>query len=326
MRHLERWKRYCLGDGGVYFDRRPETLNALNRSLCREMVRALELSASASNGGGGVNNRDSGVSGDAGVGGDGFDVECVILSTCARLEIILSVDIQSPLSLSSVPSSKPSMTMMISNEEIETLVKTTTAQFLSNQVVSYRRGKRLSFLLHKLLPMVSIFDRPARIVPHRSDNGDLSPTDRQRQKWRLRNIVHPNHDRTRQLTSDFTQQILTALTYESGIEPIARRMCFLATGLLPSHTDPGVSIGDTTNTTATTTAATPTIATDFRPFSARDSHVVAQMKRSAAGASRLLSTRTLRPGFAASAGPPPPRSPGVPSVKLLPIMSQPIIG
>jgi len=89
MRHLERWKRYCLGDGGVYFDQRPKTLTALNSLLCREMVRSFE----------------DGAVDDGAVDVD-VDVECAILSTCARLEIIVSVDLlSSPVPSDSHPAS-----------------------------------------------------------------------------------------------------------------------------------------------------------------------------------------------------------------------------
>eukprot|EP00555_Chaetoceros_dichaeta_P000570 CAMPEP_0198277358 /NCGR_PEP_ID=MMETSP1447-20131203/65808_1 /TAXON_ID=420782 /ORGANISM="Chaetoceros dichaeta, Strain CCMP1751" /LENGTH=257 /DNA_ID=CAMNT_0043972377 /DNA_START=1368 /DNA_END=2142 /DNA_ORIENTATION=- len=61
---------------------------------------------------------------------------------------------------------------------------------------------------------------------------------------------------------------------ENGMDHVARRMCMLAAGLLPSPQE------DKDN-------GTNTITSDFRPFSARDSHVVSQMKRSVEGASRL---------------------------------------
>ena len=90
MRHLERWKRYCLGYGGLYFDQRPRTLTAHNSLLCREVVRAFASGALDSrgdgDGGGGETNEDGPVD---------VDVEYAILSTCARLEIIVSVDLLS---------------------------------------------------------------------------------------------------------------------------------------------------------------------------------------------------------------------------------------
>jgi len=64
------------------------------------------------------------------------------------------------------------------------------------------------------------------------------------------------------------------MNYENGMDNVARRMCMLAAGLLPSPQE------DKDN-------GTNTITIDFRPFSARDSHVVSQMNRSVEGASRL---------------------------------------
>mmetsp|Transcript_4650 Transcript_4650/g.5388 ORF Transcript_4650/g.5388 Transcript_4650/m.5388 type:complete len:152 (-) Transcript_4650:916-1371(-) len=151
MRHLERWKRYCLGDGGVYFDQRPKTLTALNCLLCQEMVRAFGISASLD----GETNENDDVDVDV-------DAECAIISTCARLGIIVSVELPLPsvptsyknstlpstTTATTITTTTPTATTALTNEEIETLVKTTTAQFLSEQVVSYRRDTRLSFSSH----------------------------------------------------------------------------------------------------------------------------------------------------------------------------------
>jgi hypothetical protein len=69
------WKRAALGDGGIYWDQRPKSLLALNSAVAEHVFHRLssynQLSSSMTN------------------------VECAVISTCARFEILLCI--QTPL-------------------------------------------------------------------------------------------------------------------------------------------------------------------------------------------------------------------------------------
>ena len=121
-----------------------------------------------------------------------------------------------------------------------------------------------------------------------------SKTRRRWWQWRrfhpLCQDKHSNHNDEPFTTfqQQFARNLLAVLTYETGIDNVTRRMCRLASGLDPNtrHT----SSSNTGNNTTTPTQMA------FRPFSARDSHVVAQLKRSADGACRLHRLSSITDG------------------------------
>ena len=71
---LLRWKKAALGDGGVYWDQRPKSLVAFNYALAEHISQRLSSQREQ-------NCTDSCNSA----------VECAVISTCARFEILLSV-------------------------------------------------------------------------------------------------------------------------------------------------------------------------------------------------------------------------------------------
>ena len=91
VRHLERWKRYCLGDGGVYFDRRPRTLTELNRRLCHDLLHSLLPFRNHRSDDHHISHDTNSSTASTDMHVD-VDVECAIISTCARLEIIISFE------------------------------------------------------------------------------------------------------------------------------------------------------------------------------------------------------------------------------------------
>jgi len=73
------WKREALGDGGVYWDRRPKSLAALNSALAEHVLYRLTT--------------------DGELKWNVSAVECAVVSTCARFEILLCIQSQEDLSV-----------------------------------------------------------------------------------------------------------------------------------------------------------------------------------------------------------------------------------
>jgi hypothetical protein len=79
-RRIISWKRATLGDGGVYWDKRPKSLNALNQALAEHIFHRLQ---EQENSPGGERSCCS--------------VECAVISTCARFEVVLSAESDVPI-------------------------------------------------------------------------------------------------------------------------------------------------------------------------------------------------------------------------------------
>lgn len=200
---MRRWKTYILGDGGVYFDQRPNSLRELNKHISVSIVNSLL-----------VRYHDSSV-----------QVETTVLSTCARFEVLVSVEMKSL------------------QQEIHPCVRDLVLEIISEQITAFRcktRGKdlnyfyikrRMKYIGFKLLPF-SPRDNPNRIY-----NGNI------RDDW-LEDIQN--------MTCALSQSVVVTREFQD----ICRRLCFMASGLDRQL---------------------------FRPFSARDSHIVSQMKRSLEG-------------------------------------------
>ena len=148
-------------------------------------------------------------------------IECAVLSTCARLEIIFATNCEKEI-----------------HEEGE-IIKAAAADFLAWQISHRHQGRIISFL-KRVLPL-SFVDKPSRI--RRVNESDLNQN--QRRMYEA-------------LVEDLKGQIV----YISGVEEASTRLCLIAAGLLDRKT--------------------------FRPFSARDQHVMKQLKTTLACARGLV--------------------------------------
>ena len=196
---LKSWKQYCLGDGGVYFDQRPNTLNKLNSALCSHIQRELRTLTSQS-----------------------FDLECTVLSTCARFEILFVISSE--------------------NEAIAyeaEMIKTATTDFLAWQI-SHRQHGRIIYFFKRLLPF-SFIDKPSRIGSTNESNLNR----KQQQSYEM-----------------LSKSLQNEIIHVSGIEEVSKRLCLIASGLLDRRV--------------------------FRPFSARDQHVMKQLKTTIACAKGVM--------------------------------------
>jgi len=131
---IKQWKQYCLGDGGVYFDERPETLKALNGLLCKTLTEKLRESERHRFRKNELDATNSTI------------VEIVVLSTCARFEILSVVQYTD--------------SAFISNNAIRDMVQQSILETIVQQI--HYHQSRWSFRIQKKLPF-NVFDRPSRI-------------------------------------------------------------------------------------------------------------------------------------------------------------------
>jgi len=110
-----RWKRAALGDGGVYWDQRPNSLVALNTALAEHAFQCL----SSQNMNGSWNTT----------------IECGVISTCARFEILFSVQ-----------SSTNHASSNITLENRNRILIQAASECLAVQVMGLNRWRRMSWL------------------------------------------------------------------------------------------------------------------------------------------------------------------------------------
>jgi hypothetical protein len=137
---LKRWKNYCLGDGGVYFDERPKALKALNSQLSKRI---------ASDTSHFCEKRNTSL------------IETAVLSTCARFEILV------------VMSRSKSQEDTGVNSNIDDAIKDSLVGALAEQII-FQECKK-SYFLKTLLPF-SVFDKPQRICSNTIGRISKSPS------------------------------------------------------------------------------------------------------------------------------------------------------
>jgi len=212
-KRLKKWKEYCLGDGGVYFDQRPKALKALNALLSMEVMDELQKQLSI----------------DVDSDSHELKVETAVLSTCARFEILVAVESFSD---------KKNHPMVVGD-----IVQKSVVNSLATQITFRRR--RISYLLQNLLPL-SLFDLPSRIR-----TTILSP---------------PKSTKAKVFLHEFNASLMHEIMFTEGVHFVSERLCLIAAGLQDRQI--------------------------FRPFSARDSHVMQQVKRTSDGATRYSTDKT----------------------------------
>jgi hypothetical protein len=219
---LKDWKEYCLGDGGVYFDQRPNALKALNTLLAKEItiqiIRHFELA------------KDD---------WHKFTVETAALSTCARFEILVAVEWKD-LVLDSKDEGRDSSDTIIT---IRNLVNESILSSIARQIMFQQQ--RISYRIQKTLPL-NIFDRPSRIrqgLPENIANGQIHKYD------------------------SCIQSLKDDLLFTGTNHAVIERLCLIAAGLQDRPI--------------------------FRPFSARDSHIMQQLKRTSDGAISFIHENPL---------------------------------
>ncbi len=225
MKQLKRWKYYALGDGGVYFDQRPNTLIALNglildrikNELLSNMFDQYYTYHQCDNDEEKICDNDI-----------KLNIECAVISTCRRFEILLTVEII-----------EERKTKIIG---YKSQIKNIVASCIAEQIICQRRKLQLQ----EILPFLALpLDRPSRIKYKSQEQlsaATLMPS-------RLRNIY-----------DGLKGNIEAEIEVFSGVHDVASRLINMSSGLLERSL--------------------------FRPFSSRDAHIMAQIKRSANGSLR----------------------------------------
>jgi hypothetical protein len=207
---MRAWKEYCLGDGGVYFDQRPKALKALNTLLSMEIATYLQRQ----------------LDGDDYENKNELTVEAAVLSTCARFEILVTVEKYSRIVEANVDDTQPELLLVDSVQQI-------VVNIISEQICFQRRRKR--YMLQTLLPF-TILDLPSRI---------------------RNNIPEPKSSKANTFLHEYSKNLFNEVLITEGVYNVSKRLCMIAAGLQDRPV--------------------------FRPFSARDSHVMQQIKRTADG-------------------------------------------
>jgi len=218
---LKDWKEYCLGDGGVYFDQRPNALKALNTLLAKvvtiQIIRHFDLE------------KDD---------WHKLTVETAVLSTCARFEILVAVELKDLVLVSKNEGRNSGDTIAIRDLVNDAILSSIARQIMFQQ-------QRISYRIQKRLPL-NIFDRPSRIrqdLPIHIENGQND------------------------LYDSYIQSLKDELLFTGTNHAVIERLCLIASGLQDRPI--------------------------FRPFSARDSHIMQQLKRTSDGAISVIHENPL---------------------------------
>ena len=219
IRDVWKWKDIVLGDGRDYFVPRPRALKALSDVL-------------------------------VGIECDKFLVkECAILSNCARMDVLLSLEEVTVINSTCVPhatrTSESSDKLNIQSTA-EEAAKRIVAACLIAQLESFQKQRSVSGALMESIS--SFLDLPGMV-----DASGIVPISKESSDNDINNS--PGESR-------FPQQddLSSLLCGTSSIEEIVKHFCLVASGLAPRASRPGRAVL-------------------FRPFSSRDAHIMLQIKR-----------------------------------------------
>jgi hypothetical protein len=229
VKRLWEWKDDVLGDGRDFFVPRPNTLKKLNQLLTRQITHA---------------------------------TECVVLSNCARFDVIVVVQVQ-----------------VQQHEEEEALfqrVRHQVAQALIQQYTHYNKARqeqkaKTKAKTNSFSPWTVLFfqgsaigigggDNPKRLC---LDPPTLPSDDKHDEDGATCTLVGSSDNNNNSMLIDQNVKTLTDnLQSLRGPESIAHYLCRVATGLQPQGRRPDRQVV-------------------FRPYSSRDAHVMLQLKRTA---------------------------------------------
>lgn len=217
VRRIWEWKDDILGDGRDFFVPRPKTLMALNSLLKRKLPNV---------------------------------EECVVLSNCARFDILLVVAVDNNtnnISTHKVSNDKENKNdISASPDHCEEETRQSMSQILLQQLEYYKLQKKRGNNMLGLASLLDGGDQPTRLWL------DPPPPNN--------NAVNNNGAiKIDQLDAKLLANNLQVL---EGPNTIARYLCRVATGLQPQGRRPDRKVV-------------------FRPFSSRDAHVMLQLKRTA---------------------------------------------
>ena len=235
VRDTWKWKDAVLGDGRDFFVPRPKTLQALQHYLCNVLNKNSNMQLVVN--------------------------EVVVLSNCARFEIIVDV-VVTPSNDNDESGDNESDDSMIVNDD------SMSATESDDMVVQSSRQRRQEVLLKGLArgiaAQVQVYqNRPFSNLPN------LLPLD-----WPESIDMDADACWTTDNSSSSTEKRMTAVTEELsssrywqhqlvGTRAVAEHLCIIAAGMAPRPNRPDRPV-------------------PFRPFSSRDAHIMLQLKRTLA--------------------------------------------
>lgn len=253
VRRLWRWKDAVLGDGLDFFVPKPRTVAALQSYL------RLASGTTSTTTGGGAGGDDATTT----TGATSYTIrECVVLSNCARFEILLVVT-----DGHHHRDRQQQQEEEANDDDDDDAVVVDVSSRLVAQVESYYRRKRGPF--HIQMPFdwpgdidMDAYHREGFLAAQKEDNDDDDPL-QQRQRQR----------REEEAVRDLARH----WTVLRGPEEIAEHLSLVAAGLAPRPRRPDRPVA-------------------FRPFSSRDAHVLLQLKRTldVAGTAAASSSASAR--------------------------------
>jgi hypothetical protein len=237
-----KWKDEVLGDGRDYFLPKSKTLRALQQYIILQQQQLYSSITSSDTNLTSIRNNHTVVDEAP------YSIsECVILSNCARFEILLVVDASAnPLQAEDSNTNKsyvnePQHQLMF-HQQLQERVVSDVSILLYAQVLSYQRNSNNNFLA----ATTSFLDRPNVI-----DTNAMV---------QLRETMGDNSNSSIREFTQHVQQIQQHWNVLNNVHAIISHLCAITVGIAPRPRRPDRMVL-------------------FRPFSSRDAHILLQFKR-----------------------------------------------
>eukprot|EP00978_Attheya_sp_CCMP212_P043055 scaffold274318_cov55-Attheya_sp.AAC.1 len=246
LRRVWEWKDWALGDGRDYFIPRPKALRTLNSILVGQL---LSTTTTTTN-----HNSNNTVHHEQEIANPATTTtttitttidECGVLSNCARMDIVLVLNVTTTITVASSLGTEQSLVNSTQVMVVEQAVRHMVAHCVAQQLAVYESN-------HQQKQQAFFLDWPdhrvVEVVVEKTNSHDKTV------------ISSPAADEDH--TNDGVVQGLgNAWVVVEGLSEVVRHFCVVATGMAPRPSRPDRAV-------------------EFRPFSSRDAHILLQLKRS----------------------------------------------
>jgi len=258
VRAVWRWKDAVLGDGRDFFVPKPKTVAALQSYL---LAAAL----------------------DDGDNNDNYWKECVVLSNCARFEILVVT--ASNTGDDDDDDEAPSCRRAV---EVDAVARRISSRLLC-QVASHHHHQQQQSWRRRLFQLQLPLDWPGMIDPHAHDNhqhGLLMEDNSSSSSSSSSQQQHPASSSSSLLS---VPELSRHWTVRTGPRAVATHLALVAAGLAPRPRRPDRPVV-------------------FRPFSSRDAHILLQLKRTLEVAGATAASSRTTPDSSSTSSPGNPNS------------------